>query len=129
MDTRKGTVTVNDPAAAKDGPAKSFPYDATFDWTYVHLATWFLLAVFHIPQDIIDVCCIFLSSRRSTQAMVFTETAQPIVDSVLEGYNGTIFAYGQTGTVRTSHTRLAINPLFEFGFMTVHCIHLSIFVT
>jgi len=24
--------------------------------------------------------------------------ARPIVDAVLEGYNGTIFAYGQTGT-------------------------------
>jgi kinesin family protein 3/17 len=31
----------------------------------------------------------------STQEGVFNETASPIVDSVLEGYNGTIFAYGQ----------------------------------
>eukprot|EP00002_Diphylleia_rotans_P024614 TRINITY_DN4867_c0_g1_i6.p1 TRINITY_DN4867_c0_g1~~TRINITY_DN4867_c0_g1_i6.p1 ORF type:complete len:835 (+),score=193.28 TRINITY_DN4867_c0_g1_i6:114-2507(+) len=37
----------------------------------------------------------------STQESVFVETAQPIVDSVLEGYNGTIFAYGQTGTGKT----------------------------
>ena len=27
--------------------------------------------------------------------------ARPIVDNVLEGYNGTIFAYGQTGTGKT----------------------------
>ncbi|RTG91200.1 uncharacterized protein DC041_0009813 [Schistosoma bovis] len=27
--------------------------------------------------------------------------ARPIVDKVLEGYNGTIFAYGQTGTGKT----------------------------
>jgi kinesin family protein 3/17 len=32
---------------------------------------------------------------------VFNETARPIVDSVLQGYNGTIFAYGQTGTGKT----------------------------
>jgi Cdc6-like AAA superfamily ATPase len=25
----------------------------------------------------------------------------PIIESVLEGYNGTIFAYGQTGTGKT----------------------------
>lgn len=39
----------------------------------------------------------------STQGQVYEETARPIVDSVLEGYNGTVFAYGQTGTGKT-HT-------------------------
>lgn len=34
---------------------------------------------------------------------MYNETAKPIVDSVLEGYNGTVFAYGQTGTGKT-HT-------------------------
>jgi len=29
------------------------------------------------------------------------ETAFPILENVLEGYNGTIFAYGQTGTGKT----------------------------
>lgn len=29
------------------------------------------------------------------------DTARPIVDKVLEGYNGTILAYGQTGTGKT----------------------------
>lgn len=37
------------------------------------------------------------------QEQVFEETALPIIESVLEGYNGTIFAYGQTGTGKT-HT-------------------------
>ncbi|XP_003389109.2 PREDICTED: kinesin-like protein KIF3A [Amphimedon queenslandica] len=37
----------------------------------------------------------------TTQADVYNETARPIVDAVLEGYNGTIFAYGQTGTGKT----------------------------
>jgi hypothetical protein len=31
------------------------------------------------------------------QEIVFDTTARPIVDSVLQGYNGTVFAYGQTG--------------------------------
>lgn len=39
----------------------------------------------------------------STQRAVYEYAAQGIVDSVLEGYNGTIFAYGQTGTGKT-HT-------------------------
>jgi Kinesin motor domain len=34
----------------------------------------------------------------SEQLEVFSVTAKPIVESVLAGYNGTIFAYGQTGT-------------------------------
>lgn len=38
-----------------------------------------------------------------SQVAVYDATARPIVDSVLNGYNGTIFAYGQTGTGKT-HT-------------------------
>eukprot|EP00736_Rhodelphis_marinus_P006371 Rmarinus@m.27920 len=37
------------------------------------------------------------------QTDVYATTAMPIVESVLQGYNGTIFAYGQTGTGKT-HT-------------------------
>ncbi|CAD8056087.1 unnamed protein product [Paramecium sonneborni] len=40
---------------------------------------------------------------QSLQENVYNSTASPIVESVLEGYNGTIFAYGQTGTGKT-HT-------------------------
>lgn len=39
----------------------------------------------------------------STQEFVYVQSAQPAVISVLEGYNSTIFAYGQTGTGKT-HT-------------------------
>ncbi|XP_030067465.1 kinesin-like protein KIF3A isoform X3 [Microcaecilia unicolor] len=38
---------------------------------------------------------------QSKQLDVYNLTARPIIDSVLEGYNGTIFAYGQTGTGKT----------------------------
>lgn len=37
------------------------------------------------------------------QESIFDDSALPIIQSVLEGYNGTIFAYGQTGTGKT-HT-------------------------
>jgi len=36
-----------------------------------------------------------------TQEAVFETVAQPVVDSVIEGYNGTVFAYGQTGSGKT----------------------------
>lgn len=39
----------------------------------------------------------------SEQENIFAETAFPVVENVLQGYNGTIFAYGQTGTGKT-HT-------------------------
>ncbi|KAL6752731.1 kinesin-like protein FLA10 [Haematococcus lacustris] len=39
----------------------------------------------------------------SKQFEIFDITAKPIIDSCMEGYNGTIFAYGQTGTGK-SHT-------------------------
>jgi hypothetical protein len=36
---------------------------------------------------------------------VYDETAFPLVESVIQGYNGTIFAYGQTGCGK-SHTMM-----------------------
>lgn len=39
----------------------------------------------------------------SEQKEIFAETAYPICENVIEGFNGTLFAYGQTGTGKT-HT-------------------------
>lgn len=36
----------------------------------------------------------------ATQAEVFDSAVQPIIDETLMGFNCTVFAYGQTGTVR-----------------------------
>lgn len=36
-----------------------------------------------------------------TQEEIYEDTAAPIVAGVLEGFNGTVFAYGQTGTGKT----------------------------
>lgn len=47
---------------------------------------------------------------QTSQAEVFEEIAKPIVESVITGYNGTIFAYGQVGsrfqTRKLSETKL-----------------------
>ena len=43
----------------------------------------------------------------NTQQEIYEETGAPIISNVLEGYNGTIFAYGQTGTGKT-HTMTGI---------------------
>ena len=43
--------------------------------------------------------------EESQQQTVYDESAFSLVESVLEGYNGTIFAYGQTGTGKT-HTMI-----------------------
>lgn len=39
----------------------------------------------------------------STQKQIYDKTVSPIVDKVLNGYNGTILTYGQTGSGKT-HT-------------------------
>lgn len=41
------------------------------------------------------------------QQVVYDESAFPLVESVIKGYNGTIFAYGQTGCGKT-HTMLGV---------------------
>ena len=38
---------------------------------------------------------------RATQSDVYEVVAKPIVEDVLNGYNGTIFAYGQTSSGKT----------------------------
>ncbi len=47
---------------------------------------------------------------RGNQEEVFNNTARPILESVMKGYNGTIFAYGQTGTGKTHTMEGQNNP-------------------
>lgn len=44
---------------------------------------------------------------RASQGEIYKNTAAYIIENVLEGYNGTIFAYGQTGTGKT-HTMTGV---------------------
>ncbi|XP_046405675.1 kinesin-II 95 kDa subunit-like isoform X2 [Ischnura elegans] len=39
--------------------------------------------------------------ENSKQEAIYDETCRPVTDAVLSGFNGTIFAYGQTGTGKT----------------------------
>lgn len=39
--------------------------------------------------------------QNASQAEVFDRIAKDVIGKFLEGYNGTIFAYGQTGTGKT----------------------------
>ena len=41
----------------------------------------------------------------SAQSLIYEQSAFTLVESVLDGYNGTIFAYGQTGCGKT-HTMM-----------------------
>lgn len=43
----------------------------------------------------------YVYDQTSTQKKVYDTTARTVVDSALQGYNATIFAYGQTGTGKT----------------------------
>ncbi|XP_020597351.1 kinesin-like protein KIN-4A, partial [Phalaenopsis equestris] len=40
-------------------------------------------------------------STGSPPAAMFEELAAPLVDSLFQGYNGTVLAYGQTGSGKT----------------------------
>ncbi|KAL3906106.1 MAG: hypothetical protein SGPRY_010674, partial [Prymnesium sp.] len=66
MDLKSGSITLY-PTAANDRAAEP-PKTFTFDQVY---------------------------DENTTQEFIYSQTASRIVDSVLEGFNGTIFAYGQ----------------------------------
>jgi hypothetical protein len=43
--------------------------------------------------------------QRSTQGDVYAAAVEPVVADVLNGYNGTVMAYGQTGAPSTKPGR------------------------
>lgn len=42
-----------------------------------------------------------LFDSNSTQSDIFNSTTEPLLDNIMDGYNGTIFAYGATGCGKT----------------------------
>ncbi|XP_065870855.1 kinesin-like protein KIN-UC isoform X2 [Euphorbia lathyris] len=57
-------------------------------------------------------------AETASQKRVYETVAKPVVESVLSGYNGTIMAYGQTGTGKTYTVgRLGKNDVSERGIM------------
>lgn len=49
-----------------------------------------------------------LFSETSDQRSVYERTALPLLEGVMEGYNGTVFAYGATGAGKT-YTMTGVN--------------------
>lgn len=50
-----------------------------------------------VSMNIENCLCVF----STTQQEIYDTTVRPLVASVLEGFNGCVFAYGQTGTGKT----------------------------
>ena len=65
----------------------------------------------------------YVFSVDSTQDHVYNTIAKPVVADVLKGFNGTIFAYGQTGTGKVKNSLI-----ISKGYMpiTVHCFDLIV---
>ncbi|KAG8380541.1 hypothetical protein BUALT_Bualt06G0026300 [Buddleja alternifolia] len=57
-------------------------------------------------------------TETASQKRVYEVVAKPVVESVLDGYNGTVMAYGQTGTGKTyTLGRLGKDDVSERGIM------------
>ena len=77
MDVARGMVILRNPNN-NDGNLRDFTFDAVYDWKSVKL---------------LNILNLFVS-HSSKQRDLYDETFKPIVDSVLEGYNGTMSMYG-----------------------------------
>jgi kinesin family member 18/19 len=49
-----------------------------------------------------------------SQEDVFTHTARPLLDSVLDGFNATVFAYGATGCGKTHTIRFEVKLVHQY---------------
>ena len=56
-----------------------------------------------VPEGVAAYTFDHCFNSESTQEKVYNATVRPSVDAVRQGYNATVFAYGQTGTGKT-HT-------------------------
>ncbi|KAF6003978.1 hypothetical protein F1559_004585 [Cyanidiococcus yangmingshanensis] len=70
-------------------------------------------------------CFDHVFGKESTNEEVYRQVARPLVESALQGYNGTVFAYGQTSSGKTHTmwgterdpgvTRRAVRDLFDMA--------------
>ena len=65
----------------------------------------------------------------STQKQVYQDVAHPIIENVLEGYNGTIFAYGQSGTGKTHSMEGVLNSEKDMGIIPRAFSHIFDFIS
>ncbi|VDK86471.1 unnamed protein product [Litomosoides sigmodontis] len=82
-----------------------FWYLVSFNSSIVDIQTNRGVIELHNPKEPNEPSKVFtfdsVYDPQSKQLDLYDETFRHLVDSVLEGFNGTIFAYGQTGTGKT----------------------------
>lgn len=61
---------------------------------------------------------------QSTTGRIYSDIVQPIVEGVLDGYNGTVFAYGQTSCGKTFTMHGIENPPCQRGIIPRCCEHI-----
>ena len=77
-----------------------------------------------------------VAASESSQASIFDDVGRPMCESVLEGYNATIFAYGQTGAGKTftmmgvdgggvddQDSRGLVQRVFDYLFQRIEAMH------
>ena len=72
----------------REDPLKDFSYRSIRESTKIDISVSGNRSEFYFDNIFEQTC---------SQGEVFAMSTQPIIDAVLEGFNGTIFAYGQTG--------------------------------
>ena len=89
---------------------KGSPRDFTFDAVLPQDSSqqqarlvWALLPLHRLKLPQAQQCCHLCAAAAAPRTQVYEALGSPLVASVLAGYNGTIFAYGQSGTGK-SHT-------------------------
>ncbi|KAF7252223.1 hypothetical protein EG68_08827 [Paragonimus skrjabini miyazakii] len=75
-------------------------------------SVWLLKNSAHHDEPVKQFTFDLVFDTQSKQTDIYNKVARPIVEKVLEGYNGTIFAYGQTGTGKT-FTMEGVRPVPE----------------
>ena len=113
IDIKRGTVAVNNPDQSKGVPPKTFTFGAYSTWAvsldisrgcgavvFVREIEWkgsvafnpCYVGVHHLFLRCCKPCTDMAFDWDSKQLDVYNATARDIVDSVTEGYNGTVFA-------------------------------------
>ena len=63
----------------------------------------------------------YVFEESATQESVYIDTVKPLVQSCLDGYNATVFAYGQTGgLIFTFHTKVLVVEIISLFFWTLY---------
>jgi kinesin family protein 3/17 len=90
-------IDVQDLSSQSSGCQRAFSFDAVFGWDCGQEQVRKMPTLWTRTYN----CCCSHPISSSHALKVYNDVVRSVVDSVLEGYNGTVFAYGQTGTGKT----------------------------